>query len=132
MEVEDIMCDQSILHPEVNVQFDSKAPYPVIPARHIDISVFFKIKLNFSKATQDNCMRLFISAIWFSLVFTEREKYNFLRLIMQEKVEGRRGSGRRKCFWLKNVRDWTGMDTHSILRTYQDREQFAVVIANLQ
>ncbi|XP_072376209.1 protein SERAC1 isoform X1 [Diabrotica undecimpunctata] len=39
MEVEDIMCDQSILHPEVNVQFDSKAPYPVIPASKLWIFI---------------------------------------------------------------------------------------------
>lgn len=60
------------------------------------------------------------------------ENYGFLRLIMEGKVEGRRGPGRRKCSWLKNVREWTGLDTHSLLRAAQDRRQFARIVADLQ
>lgn len=58
--------------------------------------------------------------------------YEFLRLIMEGKIEGRRGPGRRKCSWLRNVRDWTGLDTHSLLRAAQDRQQFARIVAELQ
>ena len=59
------------------------------------------------------------------------ERYEFLRLIMEGKIEGRRGPGRRQCSWLKNVRDWTGLDSQSLLRVAQDRERFAGVVANL-
>ena len=59
-------------------------------------------------------------------------RYEFLRLIMKGKVEGRRGSGRRQCSWLRNVRDWTGLNAQTLLRVVQDRERFANVVANLQ
>lgn len=59
-------------------------------------------------------------------------KYAFLRLLMEGKIEGKRGPGRRKCSWLKNIRDWTGMDTNTLLRTAQSREDFAVITAQLQ
>jgi hypothetical protein len=34
-------------------------------------------------------------------------KYELLRLVMQGKIEGRRGRGRGKISWLNNVRKWT-------------------------
>ena len=58
--------------------------------------------------------------------------YEFLRLIVEGKVEGRRGPGRRRCSWLRNVRDWTGLDTQSLLRAAQDRQRFAEIVADLQ
>lgn len=58
--------------------------------------------------------------------------YEFLRLVMEGKIEGKRGIGRRKCSWLRNIREWTGMDTPSLLRTAQDRQRFAEVVADLQ
>lgn len=59
-------------------------------------------------------------------------KYQFLQLIMQGKIEGKRGIGRKKHSWLKNIRDWTGLDAHALFRVAQDRTQFAQIIANLQ
>jgi len=38
-----------------------------------------------------------------------QDKYRFLQLIMEGKIEGKRGPGRRQCSWLKNIRDWTGL-----------------------
>ena len=40
-------------------------------------------------------------------------RYEFLRLIMEGKVEGRKGPGRRQCSWLRNVRNWTGLNSHT-------------------
>nr|CAH7760001.1 unnamed protein product [Callosobruchus chinensis] len=38
------------------------------------------------------------------------ERYEFQRLILQGKVEGgRRGIGRNKLSWLRNIRQWTGI-----------------------
>ncbi|VEN57771.1 unnamed protein product [Callosobruchus maculatus] len=59
-------------------------------------------------------------------------RYELLQLIMEGKIEGKRGIGRKKYSWLKNIRDWTGMDAHSLLRTAQDRQTFAGIVANLQ
>lgn len=39
--------------------------------------------------------------------------------------------GRKKHSWLKNIRDRTGMDAHSLLRSSQDRRIFAEIIANI-
>ena len=59
-------------------------------------------------------------------------RYEFLRLIMEGKVEDTRGPGRRQCSWLRNVRDWTGLNLQTLLRVTQDRERFANVVANIQ
>ena len=59
-------------------------------------------------------------------------RYELLKLIMEGKIEGKRGIGRKKHSWLKNIRDWTGMDAHSLFRTAQDRQTFAEIVANLQ
>lgn len=60
------------------------------------------------------------------------DKYNLLRLIIEGKIEGRRGVGRRTMSWLRNIRAWTGMNVQQLLRAAQNREYFDVVIANLQ
>lgn len=54
-----------------------------------------------------------------------------LKLIIEGKVEGRRGLGRRKHSWLKNLRDWTGLNSHELFRAAQDRQCFAAIVANL-
>lgn len=45
---------------------------------------------------------------------------------MEGQIEGKRGPGRRKGSWLRNVWDWTGMDIHtyifiSKLQLWQER-----------
>ena len=35
------------------------------------------------------------------------KKYELLRLIIQGKIEGRKGRGRGKISWLNNIRKWT-------------------------
>ena len=39
------------------------------------------------------------------------KKYELLRLIIQGKIEGKRGPGWRKISWMKNIRLWTGIDS---------------------
>ena len=46
------------------------------------------------------------------------------------KIENRRGIGRRTMSWLRNIRDWTGMNVQQLLRTAQTREAFDEIIAN--
>ena len=38
------------------------------------------------------------------------EKYRLLQLVMEGKIEGKRGQGRRKTSWLENLREWFGVD----------------------
>ena len=60
------------------------------------------------------------------------EKYSFLQLIIQGKIEGRRGVGRRLMSWLRNIRAWTGIQTvEELIHVARDREAFAQVIANV-
>jgi len=35
--------------------------------------------------------------------------YQFLQLIIEGKIKGKRGIGRKKMSWLRNVRQWTGL-----------------------
>lgn len=37
------------------------------------------------------------------------EKYGLLRLILEGKIEGKRGIGRKSLSWLRNIREWTGL-----------------------
>lgn len=60
------------------------------------------------------------------------EKYRFLQLIMEGKIEGRRRPGRRKTSWLKNLREWFNIDSTSLFRAAVNRIQIALMIANLR
>ncbi|CAH2233447.1 uncharacterized protein LOC120627568 [Pararge aegeria] len=61
------------------------------------------------------------------------ERYQLLRLIMMGKVEGKRRVGRRKKSWLRNIREWTNVESVEVLfRLAQDREKFAELTSNLQ
>lgn len=60
------------------------------------------------------------------------EKYQLLVLILQGKIEGRRGIGRKQMSWLRNIRSWTGIRSiGELVRLASDREQFANLIYNI-
>jgi len=60
------------------------------------------------------------------------EKYEILQLIIQGKIEGRRGIGRKQFSWLRNIRNWTGLRTiEEIMQSARDREHFTQVINNI-
>lgn len=60
------------------------------------------------------------------------EKYQFLQLVIEGKIEGRRGIGRKKMSWLRNIRQWTGLhDVQSLIHIARDREAMEHVIANI-
>lgn len=59
-------------------------------------------------------------------------KYEYLQLLIEGKIEGRRGIGRKKLSWLRNIRQWTGMnDIQTLIHTARDREEMEDVIANI-
>ena len=59
------------------------------------------------------------------------EKYHVLQLIVKGKIEGKRGLGRKKLSWLRNIRNWTHLTFEELIRKAGNREDFANVIANL-
>ena len=60
------------------------------------------------------------------------EKYRFLQLVIEGKIEGRRGMGRKKMSWLRNIRQWTGIrDIQTLIHTASDREAMKQVIAKI-
>jgi len=60
-----------------------------------------------------------------------QDKYRFLQLIMEGKIEGKRGPRRRQCSLLKNIMDWTDLDSNCLKRRAQDRDDFARLVADL-
>ena len=60
------------------------------------------------------------------------ERYRLLQLIMQGKIEGRRGLGRKQISWLRNIREWTGI--HNIGNLFgiaRDRIAFRSIVQNM-
>jgi len=56
------------------------------------------------------------------------ERYQFLQLIIEGKIEDRRDMGRKKMSWLRNIRQWTGLcDMRSLVNTARDRENVIVI-----
>lgn len=60
------------------------------------------------------------------------EKYALLQLIMQGKIKGKRGPGRRRISWLKNLRQWFGMTTIELFRAAVNKVTMAMMIANVR
>lgn len=54
-------------------------------------------------------------------------KYSLLQVIMQGRVEGRKGIGRKKKSWLRNIREWTDMGVEELFHI-----AFKRVVANLR
>ena len=60
------------------------------------------------------------------------EKYRLLQLVMEGKIEGKRKQGRRKTSWLKNLRDWFGVDSLSLFRAAVSKVKICQMKANLR
>jgi hypothetical protein len=60
------------------------------------------------------------------------EKYRLLHLIIKGKIEGRRGVGRKQLFWLRNIREWTGIrSVEELFRAARDKDTFSEVKVNV-
>ena len=59
------------------------------------------------------------------------DKYRFLQLILQGKIKGKRGPGRRRISWLANLRKWTGLTSIELFRAAGNRIRWATVVANI-
>lgn len=59
------------------------------------------------------------------------QKYELLQLIIEGKINNKRGPGRRRNSWLKNLRQWTNMTSIELFRTAANKIKWANVIANV-
>jgi len=53
-------------------------------------------------------------------------KYRILQNIIQGKVDGRRGSGRRRTSWLDNLRKWFGATSTELFRCAANKIRIAI------
>ncbi|KAF6202919.1 hypothetical protein GE061_003326 [Apolygus lucorum] len=44
------------------------------------------------------------------------DRYAFQRLVLEGKIEGRRGIGRKQLSWLRDIRRWTGIHDFATLK----------------
>lgn len=69
---------------------------------------------------------------YFGHVMRNDNKYRLLQNIIQEKVEGKRGPGRRRISWLANLRRWYGVTSTELFRCAANRIRIAMMIANIR
>ena len=53
---------------------------------------------------------------------------NLATTILQESVDGKRGRGRPRTTWLKNIVDWTGLATNDLHTYTMDRQKWKKTI----
>jgi hypothetical protein len=59
-------------------------------------------------------------------------KYEILQLIVQGRIEGTRGVGRKLTSWLDNIRNWTGLRSiGELVHTARDRITFKNIVSNI-
>lgn len=59
-------------------------------------------------------------------------RYGLLQTILQGKISGRRGPGRRRISWLKNLRTWFNKTSSQLFRIAADKVRIAMMIANIR
>lgn len=58
--------------------------------------------------------------------------YQLLQNILQGKVLGKRGAGRRRISWLKILRTWYTVTTTGLIRAAENKVMIAVMVANIE
>ncbi|CAG9835438.1 unnamed protein product [Diabrotica balteata] len=61
-----------------------------------------------------------------------QNKYRVLQLIVQGKIDSRRGPGRRRHSWLQNLRQWFGLSSAELFRSAVNKVRIAMLIANVR
>ncbi|XP_047985756.1 craniofacial development protein 2-like [Leguminivora glycinivorella] len=68
-----------------------------------------------------------------NLYWNQNNKYQFLRKIIEGKIEGKRSRGGRKLTWMNNIKSWTSNENAAILsRIAQDRNKFREMVADVR
>ena len=53
------------------------------------------------------------------------------RLLMEGRINGRRGRGRPRTMWTDNIKEWTKISYNDCIRVAQDRERWKSMTADL-
>ena len=59
-------------------------------------------------------------------------KYRLLQNIIQGKIQGRRGPGRRRTSWLKNLREWYGVNSATLFRVAANKIKIMLMIPDVR
>jgi hypothetical protein len=65
-------------------------------------------------------------------IMRNESKYTILQAILQGKIYGKRGPGKRRKSWLHNLREWYGKSSSELFRVATDRENIAGMVANIR
>jgi Reverse transcriptase (RNA-dependent DNA polymerase) len=65
-------------------------------------------------------------------VMRNQDRYSLLQSIMQGKIKGKRGPGRRRVSWLRNLRTWFGKTSAELFRAATNKVIIANMIANIR
>lgn len=65
-------------------------------------------------------------------IIRNEQRYGLLQLILQGKVYGKRGPGRRRISWLQNLRKWFNMTTTGLFRIAANKVKIAMLVANIR
>lgn len=57
------------------------------------------------------------------------DKYHLPQLIINGKIDKKLGIGRKKLFCLRSIRGWTGITFEELIRSAEDQNNLAIVIA---
>ena len=68
---------------------------------------------------------------YFGHIMKHHKKYELLHLIMEGKMNSRRGPGRRRTSCLKNLRQWYGKSSVELFRAAVNKTMIVNMIANL-
>ena len=65
-------------------------------------------------------------------IMRNEKRYGLLQLVLQGKIPSKRGPGRRRISWLKNLRTWFSTTTTGLFRAAVNKVQIAMMIANIR
>lgn len=65
-------------------------------------------------------------------VMRNEQRYNLLQLILQGKIFGKRGPGRRRISWLQNLRKWFSLTTTGLFKAAVKKIRIAMLVANIR
>lgn len=85
-----------------------------------------------------NCKRELLITVkcrklqYFAHIMRNEQKYGLLQVILQGKIEGKRGPGRRRISWLANLRKWFGATSTELFRSAINKVRIALMVANVR
>ena len=60
-----------------------------------------------------------------------RAAWSIQKLLLEDKIAGKRGRGRPNVTWMKNIKEWLGHTYNGCVRRAEDRNSWRSMIADL-